>query len=129
MNAITDLGDLVATNDDAAVLVLDADPATLALIEEWLTEAGYRLVTRTKGRIALAIVDLPHPREGGREVLQRIARRYPGTPILLLSSAFFASVQRSGGLARAFGVAGILPKPIDREAMMTAVREIAPLAG
>jgi DNA-binding response OmpR family regulator len=112
------------------VLVIDADRATLGLLEEWLTAEGCRVVAEhahidsQQDGFDLAIVDVPFPRQGGLELLQRVASEYRGTPILALSSAFYASVERTGAVARTLGAAGVLPKPVTREAMIAAVRDL-----
>lgn len=116
------------------ILVVDADRLTLGLLEEWLRTAGYEVV---KGRtddavapqgVALAIVDVPFARSGV-ERLQRFAGRHAGTPILALSPTFFSNVQCRGDCARSLGVAGVLPKPIAREALIAAIEGLLHPAG
>ena len=113
------------------VLVVDADEALFDLIEEWLAPAGHRVVAqnaanaRAKGGVDLIVVDVPFPRQGGLGRLQRIALEHPGTPMLALSSTFFPGVGSNGAVARALGVAGVLPKPVKREALVAAVEELA----
>jgi CheY-like chemotaxis protein len=120
-----------AIGPGARVLVVDADPALLALLEEWLAEQGCSVV---RGRDAedgtgknfdLVIVDIPSPRSGGSEVLSRLANGNPGAPILALSSSFFAGIEASGAIARTLGVAGVLPKPVARDALISAVARLA----
>src|SRR5262249_23498212 len=110
---------------EAKALVVDADPALLGLLEEWLEGCGCKVVAAGQGDGAPAgpyhfiAVDGPFPRQGGMDDLRRIADRHPGTPILALSSNFFAG---SGtALARALGVARVLPKPVTEEALKSAV--------
>lgn len=112
------------------VLVVDADNALFGLIEEWLAAAGHHAIAESAagggadGGIDLVLVDIPFPRQGGLDTLRRIAVDYPGKPVLALSSAFFAGIGANGAVARALGVAGALPKPVKREALMTAVGEL-----
>lgn len=127
------------TRTDAGplVLVADADRATRDLLDEWLAGSGYRVAPAdpqadppagsgaAPGGAALIVVDLPFPRQGGQAVLQRLAAQHPGVPILALSSTFFASVACTGPVARELGVAGVLPKPIRREALLAAVTALA----
>jgi DNA-binding response OmpR family regulator len=114
------------------ILVVDADPALYGLIEEWLTADGYQVMS-TQGysgingeRIDLAIIDSPFPRSGGLDWLKRIADKNPGTPVLALSSSFFAGVESTGAVARSLGVAAVLPKPLKRDALLMAVRKLLP---
>jgi CheY-like chemotaxis protein len=119
------------TDAGPLVLVVDADRATRDLLDEWLAGSGYRVAAAeaeagaASGGAALIVVDLPFPRQGGQAVLQRLAAQHPGVPILALSSTFFASVACTGAVARELGVAGVLPKPIRRDALVAAVTALA----
>jgi DNA-binding NarL/FixJ family response regulator len=113
-----------------SIRVIGADLPTFDLLTEWLTSAGYA-VTNANGTDGaagpppiLAIVDIPFTRRGAPEVVQRIAAQYPGLRILALSSTFFSNVTCYGECARALGVAGVLPKPIARDALIAAIREL-----
>jgi DNA-binding response OmpR family regulator len=113
------------------VLVVETDPATLQLLREWLCAEGWEVADdgqRESGRdgaYALAVVDIPFPRRGGCETLQSVGSRHPNLPILVLSSTFFATVDCCGAVAHALGVAGVLAKPIRREALVCAVERLS----
>jgi CheY-like chemotaxis protein len=117
-------------NGATRILVVDADPALLGLLEEWLEGQGWRVAAEGAGDdwgrndFDLAVVDVPFPRQGGLCQLKRVAERHPGVPILALSSNFFAGIANNGRVARALGVAGALPKPLSREALLAAVGEL-----
>ena len=117
-----------AHNGAARILVVDADPALLDLLEEWLGEQGFRVVAEGEASVRndfdLAIVDVPFPRNGGLARLKRVAESHPGVPVLALSSNFFAGVASTGVVARALGVAGALAKPLSRDALLAAVSEL-----
>lgn len=109
--------------------VLDTDPATLALVREWLGGAGYRVLGEaprlsTQPPPALAIIDVPFTRHGAADLLRRIGESHPGVPVLALSPTFFSNVRCDGNCARALGVAGVLPKPVTRDALLGAVAQI-----
>ena len=115
------------------VLIVDTDPALRGLLEEWLGECDCALSYACRdeaaqappaGRFELLVVDIPYPRQGGLELLQRLASEHPGTPIVVLSPTFFGSVGCAGALARTLGVARVLPKPLSREALLAAAREL-----
>jgi len=112
------------------VFVVDADTALIGLLDEWLAGEDCVVVDeRTDGgaakeRYDLVIVDVPFPREGGADLLRRIARDHPATPVLALSSAFFGGIGCRGPIARALGVTCVLPKPASREALTRVVREL-----
>jgi DNA-binding NarL/FixJ family response regulator len=107
------------------VSVLDSDRAALELLGEWLSHAGFRVSDGRDAHVAaVLIVDVPFTRGGARDYLERVARDHPGKPILALSPTFFSNVRCRGGCARALGVAGVLPKPVSRETVIAAVREV-----
>jgi DNA-binding response OmpR family regulator len=113
--------------DAVRILVADADCALYGLLDEWLVGSGYVLAGAcapdepAHDGYHLIVVDLPFPREGG-DVLSELRREHPGTPIIALSASFFPGVELSGALARALGVASVLPKPVTRETLLVAVR-------
>ena len=117
------------------ILVVDADPALLGLLEEWLAAPDLSLMAErpeTDGadeRSDVVIVDVPFPRRDGADVLRRVAARNPGVPVLALSSSFFSGVDANGAVARALGVAGVLPKPLTRHALVTAVDRLLQRSG
>lgn len=107
------------------IRVLDADRATLDLLQEWLTAAGFSVAGAEEPRAAaLTILDIPFGRHGGREVVQRVSTQYPDAPILALSPTFFSNVECGGQCARSLGVAGVLPKPIARDTLIATVRSL-----
>ena len=108
------------------ILVVDTDRALLGLLEEWLdgcaVESGRDRATGPNGgRFDLLIVDVPNPKRGGVELLHALAAHHPDTPIIVLSSTFFPGVESTGGVARTLGVACVLPKPVGRESLLSAV--------
>jgi two-component system phosphate regulon response regulator OmpR len=111
-------------------LVVDADAALLGLLEEWLGNHGHSVVQERadvgleRERFDLVVVDVPFPRQGGLTVLRRIQNEHPRTPILALSSTFFAGVERNGAIARTLGVASVLPMPVTRETLIATVRKL-----
>lgn len=112
------------------VLIVDADAALGGLLEEWLRAARCtptQLLTAglcASNGYDLVIVDVAFPRQAGSDTVQRISRELPGTPILVLSSSFFAGIETSGAVARSLGVNAVLPKPLKREALLDAIRQI-----
>lgn len=109
------------------IRIVDVDRATLVLLQEWLDSAGFEVASgrdsdgNRERRAVLTIVDVPFTRHGAPEVIKRVTAQYPGTPILALSPTFFSNVACGGGCARALGVAGVLPKPVARDALLNAV--------
>lgn len=112
----------------AGVLLIGADADTRALLGEWLGADGWRVdheLPQAGSPPALALVDVPYARDGCADQARRLAAAYPGTPLLALSPTFFGSVLCDGDCARKLGVAGVLPKPVARAALLAAVRRFA----
>jgi CheY-like chemotaxis protein len=101
------------------VLLVDADDALRGLIEEWLADEDWSLVDHHPD---VVLVDLPSPREHGTGVLTRISNKHPHAPVVALSSSFFDGIDSNGAIARQLGVASVLPKPLTRDALVSALR-------
>jgi DNA-binding response OmpR family regulator len=112
------------------IRVANTDGAMFGLLREWLGTAGYEVLAARVGettgteRALLVIVDVPFSRYGATEILQRVTQAHPNEPILALSATFFSNVHCGGACARRLGVAGVLPKPVAREALLAAVEAL-----
>jgi DNA-binding response OmpR family regulator len=112
------------------ILLIDADRALSGLLDEWLAAEGcvvaHEVPADGTGRFDLVIVDVPFPRCGGVDLIERITNRHAATPILALSTAFFAGTACCGAVAHALGAACVLPMPASRDALISAVRRFVP---
>jgi CheY-like chemotaxis protein len=122
--------DMVTTTTErpaSRVLVLGADAATVGLLDEWLAADGWQVVTQAAPgtALALAVIDVPFARDGCAEQARDVGRAHPDTPLLAMSATLFGSVMCNGDCARKLGVAGVLPKPLAREALRAAVHRFA----
>src|SRR5512138_1380715 len=106
------------------VRLVDADSAWRGLLEQWLQAMNCTVAPESDGEtppeVDLVIVDVPFPRQGGVDLVRRIATQHPATPILALSTNFFSGIECNGPVARALGVDCVLPKPATREALAAA---------
>jgi CheY-like chemotaxis protein len=106
-------------------MLVDVEPALAAMVAEWLEPCGWR-VTAASGEDAaghpadLLIVDVPFPRQE-RIDRERFGGVHAATPIVVISSTFFAGVARNGAVAHQLGVAGVLAKPLQRDCLVAAV--------
>lgn len=120
-----------APNQAAPVArVSNADSTTLALLTEWLQGAGYRVVAddaeHEPTRATVSIVDVPFTRTGA-QIIEGVAQRHPGEPIIALSATFLSSVGCGGGCAKRLGVEAVLAKPFSRASLLGALERAAPL--
>src|SRR5262245_61714578 len=85
----------IPMTEPARALLAGPDEPLLGLITEWLEEHGCSVQVERDhglrpGRYDFIVADVPFPRGDGATLLRRLESRHPGTPILLLSSTFFA---------------------------------------
>jgi CheY-like chemotaxis protein len=108
------------------ILVVDADRDCVALLEQWLSEAGFEVLRDADAGAPVdsAIVDVPQPRSAGTQAVRLVADRHPGTPILAVSSAFFPGIEHCTAAPRLLGVDAVLAKPMSREALLNQLRRL-----
>jgi CheY-like chemotaxis protein len=112
------------------LLVIDDDPAVRGFLRTILTGAGYLVTEAGDGKIGLkeiarqainlVITDLVMPEREGLETLQYLRAERPELPVIVISGAFGGSFLKT---ARRFGAAATLPKPIDKDELLRAVRD------
>jgi DNA-binding response OmpR family regulator len=111
--------------------IYERDHATRGLLQQWLSQAGYRVRERGgSGAPSISPVDLvilasqvPMPKALG---LIRIMRAiYPTTAFLLLSDRSDAEPSSAdAGTPTVVGATRVLSKPLTREALLRAVHAI-----
>ncbi len=123
-------GDALPRGQGQVVLVVDDEPALVALAEESLAELGYEPVGFASAEQALAaaqaepdrfdlvLSDEVMPGMNGTEFAARLRALRPGLPVLLMSGFGGAQLQRRAADA---GVRRVLAKPLEREALARAI--------
>lgn len=81
---------------EESILIVDDDPAFAQMLKEILQSNGYRVKTAEDSAMALAhmeqeyqlvvILDLKLGTVDGLDILKEVRRRYPGKPVVLLTS-------------------------------------------
>lgn len=111
------------------VMIVGADGPMFELLQAWFEAAAFVVTRRAEddGRpLDLVIVELAFPRLGGVDSIRLVANQHPMVPILVLSSTFLAGIDCCGQVAKALGVACVLPNPVSHQALMQAVRRVLP---
>jgi CheY-like chemotaxis protein len=114
------------------VLVVDDDQDVLEVLDDVLSDAGYRVRRAADGQAALAlldatvaaaIVDLRMPHLDGWRLLEHLAGAVPPVPAIVLSGLpLWPEALRQ---LAALGVVAVLEKPLDRlETLLDALRQV-----
>ena len=111
------------------VLVVDDDPHTRAVLVAILEDAGCAVLavaSAREARLALAgemfavlLSEVRMPGETGLDLLQLAGREHPTTATLLMSACDDPGIAQA---AIEFGACGYLTKPVNRSAVLVAVR-------
>ena len=123
----------------SSVLLVDDDPAMLALVESVVRDAGLNVVSARSAEEALrlceseapraAIVDGLLPGMRGDELCKRLRSRWPKDVLpLAFLSAFFRDLKSYGYLTRECGVDVVLHKPIEQHELRSALGQLPGLA-
>jgi DNA-binding response OmpR family regulator len=108
------------------IVIIEADELMSALLNDCLTEAGYRvragdLAPGGAGTPDLLIVEVYMPRSTGPEMLRKVRAVHPDAPIIAISGQFCS---QSAACAEALGVRRVIPKPFRRDELLEAVRAV-----
>ncbi len=115
------------------ILVVDDEPEILAIIQQVLTAAGYRVLVAANGmaglaeygrhqaQIALVVTDVMMPVLGGDQFVRDLVRANPGVRVVAMSGiASNETTMRSLGPQ----VVGFLSKPFTSPSLLRAVSEV-----
>ena len=115
----------------ASVLVVDDEELLRDLLTSMLRRDGYRALVASDGvealevmaeeSPALVIADVYMPNMGGIELLDRIRKTHPGTPVLLVSGRPSFDLRRR---AKESGAAGLVTKPFKNDEVRATISSI-----
>lgn len=112
---------------DGPILIVDDDAFVRTLLREMLADQGHPLREAENGQAALeldgpaprvVLLDLFMPEMSGMEALALIRNRWPGTPVLVISSM---DSERLVDEALAAGASGYITKPFHPMEIASAV--------
>ena len=117
------------------LLVVEDEPAVLAITRRVLSDAGYRVLTATtvpearqifarfSEEIGLVLSDVVMPDGGGLVLADQLREQRPSLPILLMSGYADDAVLHRGLTANAYPILG---KPFSAAELRQRVREMLP---
>jgi DNA-binding response OmpR family regulator len=114
------------------IVIYEEDYLTRALLQEWLSQAGYRVrVGRAHDAnldrpADLVIVNVYMPKDAGAQWVRDIQAAHPDTPIIAISGQFRSGLCAGGATAQTLGVRQVIAKPLIRADLLDAVRKGAP---
>ena len=111
------------------ILVVDDDRSVREAIQQVLEKAGYQVVLSADGREAeayyfpgqvdLVLLDLNLPLQSGWEVFERLTRRYPLVPVIVITG-----MPDQYETARAVGAGALIEKPLDVSDLLNAMEKL-----
>jgi CheY-like chemotaxis protein len=104
------------------VLIADDDKLILSSFRYVLVQRGYNVLVAADGiqairqleeaRVDIVFLDILMPQKEGLETLLELRRRFPSTPVYVMSGGGTRSKHDFLAVAEKFGATGILRKPI-----------------
>ena len=110
------------------IVIYEENDLMRALLQEWLSDAGYRVRAAPPGvnlgGAKLVIVSVYMPKHSGPHLVREIQAAHPGTPLIAISGQFRAGLSAAGATAQTLGVQQVIAKPFTCTDLLAAVRAI-----
>jgi len=118
----------------ARILVIDDDEQVLDMLYESLTIEGYDVLRASNGEqglrlyreesVDLIITDLIMPEKEGIETIIELRQDFPDVKIIAISGGGRTGTKDYLHMAKIFGVQRTFTKPVAREQLLDAIREL-----
>jgi len=118
----------------ARILVIDDDEQVLDMLYESLTREGYDVLKASNGEqglklyreepVDLIITDLIMPEKEGIETIIELRQDVPEVKIIAISGGGRIGTKDYLNMAKIFGVQRTFTKPVAREQLLDAIREL-----
>jgi PAS domain S-box-containing protein len=130
--SIVEPGATPATGGGEHILIVDDEPAIVALLKRMLESRGFRVTAYSSSEEALAcfrdradqfdavITDQTMPRMSGTQLARAVHELRPDTPVVLTTGYVDDAAHRDGGRE----IAGVAVKPYDAAAITTVLRKV-----
>jgi DNA-binding response OmpR family regulator len=112
------------------IVIYEENDLMRALLEEWLSEAGYHVHAAASYDLQgaypadLVIVSVYMPKRAGAQLVRDIQAMHPSTPLIAISGQFLAGLSATGAIAHTLGVQHVIAKPLARADLLGAVHAI-----
>jgi DNA-binding response OmpR family regulator len=112
------------------IVIYEEDYLTRALLQEWLSRAGYRVIVgrphdaNLERPADLVIANVYMPKHAGAQWVRDIRASHPDTPIIAISGQFRSGLCGGGATAKTLGVRQVIAKPLIRADLLDAARSI-----
>ena len=117
------------------ILVIDDEEQIRSMLRMMLEDAGYEVEDASDGNIGIMvfrekpadviIIDILMPEKEGIETIMELRQDFPGIKIIAISGGGrFKSPTTFLTMAEHFGADRTFTKPIDRDALLSAVQEL-----
>jgi DNA-binding NtrC family response regulator len=113
------------------ILVVDDEEIVLESCQAILEEAGFEAIlvpsaykalkTMKNGDFALLLIDVKMPEHDGMYLMQEVKKRWPGTPVIVMSGYYTADTINE---AIRMGAATFIAKPFEPEELINTVRQV-----
>ncbi len=118
----------------ARILIIEDDTQTRVMLRQMLTREGYEVVDAPDGKMGtrlyreeptdLVITDLIMPEKEGIETIRELKQGYPDIKIIAISGGGRIEPEEYLCLAKKLGAERTFAKPIRREDLLGAIREL-----
>ena len=118
----------------AYILIIDDDNQFRAMLREMLERSGYEVVEASDGKEGLRlyrekatdliITDIIMPEKEGIEVIMELQRDFPDVKIIAMSGGGQLDPGLYLSMAKSFGAQYTFDKPVERQELLKAVREL-----
>ncbi|MBT6500704.1 MAG: response regulator [Deltaproteobacteria bacterium] len=116
------------------ILIVDDDVDVLDMLGQTLEREGYEVVSAANGKegvrlyredpVDLVITDIIMPEKEGIETIMELKRAFPDVKIIAISGGGLVDPEGYLSMAKQLGARYTFSKPVEREDLLKAVREL-----
>ena len=116
------------------ILIIDDEPQIRLMLKKMLEREGFDIIVASDGKegmklfekdpVDLVITDIIMPEKDGIEVILALRKDYPDVPIFAMSGGGIKPPYGYLKMAKLSGAQAIFEKPIKKEALLIAVKEV-----